>query len=233
MRLSSGKISIMTKPAAVLWDMDGTIVDSEHYWLSSEQELAASAGKIWTEQDGINMIGMSLYDSSRLIKQKLDLELETDEIIERLTNSVISKLDRSLPWRPGAKELLKAVRDAGIPTALVTMSMRRNADAVVARMGFDAFDEIIAGDQVVHGKPHPEPYLKAAEKLGVNIEHCIAFEDSISGLHSAEASGAIAIGVPNLVQIPNRPGRILWPTLTGVTVADLQEIYRERRMVQK
>lgn len=221
----------MTKPAAVLWDMDGTIVDSEHYWLSSEQELAASAGKIWTEQDGLNMIGMSLYDSSRLIKQKLDLELETDEIIDRLTNSVISKLDQSLPWRPGARELLMAVRDAGIPTALVTMSMRRNADAVVARMGFDAFDEIIAGDQVEHGKPHPEPYLKAAEKLGVNIEHCIAFEDSISGLHSAEASGAIAIGVPNLVQIPSRAGRILWPTLSGVTVADLEVIYREKRMV--
>jgi HAD superfamily hydrolase (TIGR01509 family) len=231
MRLRSGKISNMTKPAAVLWDMDGTIVDSEHYWLSSEQELAASAGKIWTEQDGLNMIGMSLYDSSRLIKQKLDLELETDEIIDRLTNSVISKLDQSLPWRPGAKELLMAVRDAGIPTALVTMSMRRNADAVVARMGFDAFDEIIAGDQVEHGKPHPEPYLRAAEKLGVKIEHCIAFEDSISGLHSAEASGAIAIGVPNLVQIPSRAGRILWPTLSGVTVADLEVIYREKRMV--
>ncbi len=231
MRLRSGKISNMTKPAAVLWDMDGTIVDSEHYWLSSEQELAASAGKIWTEQDGLNMIGMSLYDSSRLIKQKLDLELETDEIIDRLTNSVISKLDQSLPWRPGAKELLMAVRDAGIPTALVTMSMRRNADAVVARMGFDAFDEINAGDQVEHGKPHPEPYLRAAEKLGVKIEHCIAFEDSISGLHSAEASGAIAIGVPNLVQIPSRAGRILWPTLSGVTVADLEVIYREKRMV--
>lgn len=208
----------MTKPAAVLWDMDGTLVDSEHYWLSSEQELAASAGKIWTEQDGINMIGMSLYDSSRLIKQKLGLDIEAEEIIDRLTNSVISKLDKSLPWRPGAKELLLAVREAGIPTALVTMSMRRNADAVVARMGFDAFDLIIAGDQVDHGKPHPEPYLKAAEKLGVNISDCIAFEDSISGLHSAEASGAIAIGVPNLVQIPDRPGRNLWPTLSGVTI---------------
>jgi HAD superfamily hydrolase (TIGR01509 family) len=231
MRLRNGKISVMTKPAAVLWDMDGTLVDSEHYWLSSEQELAASAGKIWTEQDGINMIGMSLYDSSRLIKQKLDLDLETDEIIDRLTNAVISKLDHALPWRPGAKELLKAVRDAGIPTALVTMSMRRNADAVVARMGFDAFDEIIAGDQVRHGKPHPEPYLMAAEKLGVKIEHCIAFEDSISGLHSAEASGAIAIGVPNLVQIPDKPGRILWPTLARVTVSDLEDIYRENRMV--
>jgi len=229
MRLSKGKISIMTFPSAVLFDMDGTLVDSEHYWLSSEQELAASAGKIWTEQDGINMIGMSLYDSSRLIKQKLELDIPAEEIIDQLTDSVISKLDNALPWRPGAQQLLRAIREAGIPTALVTMSMRRNADAVVARMGFEAFDLVIAGDQVKHGKPHPEPYLKAAEKLGVDIADCIAFEDSISGLHSAEASGAIAIGVPNLVQIPNRAGRILWPTLQGVTVSDLENIYREKR----
>lgn len=222
----------MTYPAAVLWDMDGTLVDSEHYWLRSEQELAASAGKLWTEQDGMNMIGMSLYDSSRLIKQKLELDIPAEEIIDRLTNSVISKLETSLPWRPGAEELLREVRAAGIPTALVTMSMRRNADAVVQRMGFDAFDLIIAGDQVTHGKPHPEPYLMAAEKLGVEISECIAFEDSISGLHSAEASGAIAIGVPNLVQIPQREERILWPTLQGVTVADLETIYREKRANQ-
>ena len=219
----------MTKPAAVLWDMDGTLVDSEHYWLSSEQELASSVGAVWTEQDGLNMIGMSLYDSSRLIKQKLNLEISTHEIIDRLTNSVISKLDSSLPWRPGAEQLLRATKAAGIPTALVTMSMRRNAEAVVSRMGFDAFDLIIAGDEVENGKPHPEPYLKAAEKLGVEIHDCIAFEDSISGLHSAEASGAIAIGIPNMVQIPERAGRILWPTMVGVTVTDLENIYREKR----
>jgi HAD superfamily hydrolase (TIGR01509 family) len=221
----------MTIPAAVLFDMDGTLVDSEHYWLSSEQELAASAGKLWTEQDGINMIGMSLYDSSRLIKQKLELEIPAEEIIDRLTNSVISKLETSLPWRPGAEALLREIRSAGIPTALVTMSMRRNADAVVSRMGFDAFDLVIAGDEVTHGKPHPEPYLKAAEKLGVDIADCIAFEDSISGLHSAEASGAIAIGVPNLVQIPSNPNRILWPTMQGVTVSDLKNIYQEKRAI--
>lgn len=219
----------MTKPAAVLWDMDGTLVDSEHYWLSSEQDLAASVGAVWTEQDGLNLIGMSLYDSSRLIKQKLSLEISTSEIIERLTNSVISKLDGALPWRPGAESLLREIRSASIPTALVTMSMRRNANAVVSRMGFDAFDLIIAGDEVENGKPHPEPYLKAAAKLGVAIEDCIAFEDSISGLLSAEASGAIAIGIPNLVQIPERPGRNLWPTLTGVSVANLENIYLEKR----
>jgi HAD superfamily hydrolase (TIGR01509 family) len=230
MRFFDGKISYMTKPAAVLWDMDGTLVDSEHYWLSSEQELAASVGEIWTEQDGMNLIGMSLYDSTRLIKQQLKLEMPAQEIIDRLTNSVISKLDLSLPWRPGAQELLRAVRAAGIPTALVTMSMRRNADAVVNRMSFEAFDYIVAGDEVRFGKPHPEPYLKAADALGVAIEDCVAFEDSISGLHSAEASGAIAIGVPNMIQIPNRPGRIIWPTLTGVSVSDLENIYREKRV---
>lgn len=219
----------MTKPAAVLWDMDGTLVDSEHYWLSSEQELASSVGAVWTEQDGLNLIGMSLYDSSRLIKQKLKLEMSTGEIIDRLTNSVIAKLDDKLPWRPGAEEILRAIKNAGIPTALVTMSMRRNADAVVSRMGFPAFDLIIAGDEVEHGKPHPEPYLKAAAKLGVAIEDCIAFEDSISGLHSAEASGAIAIGIPNMVQIPERPGRNLWPSLVGISVTDLENIYREKR----
>lgn len=229
MRLPQAKISIMTKPAAVLWDMDGTLVDSEHYWLTSEQDLAASVGAVWTEQDGLNLIGMSLYDSSRLIKQKLNLEISTPEIIDRLTNSVISKLDSALPWRPGAEQLLRAIKAAGIPTALVTMSMRRNADAVVSRMGFDAFDLVIAGDEVEHGKPHPEPYLKAAEKLGVEIADCIAFEDSISGLHSAEASGAIAIGIPNMVQIPEGPRRILWPTLVGVTVSDLENIYQDKR----
>ena len=219
----------MTKPAAVLWDMDGTIVDSEHYWLSSEQELAASVGAIWTEQDGMNLIGMSLYDSSRLIKQKLGLEISADEVINTLTASVISKLEHSLPWRPGARELLTELREAGIPMALVTMSMRSNADAVVARMGDEFFDLVIAGDEVEHGKPHPEPYLKAARLLGVDIKDCIAFEDSISGLKSAEASGAIAIGIPNMIQIPEQPGRTLWPTLTGVTISDLQEIHQKKR----
>ena len=219
----------MTRPAAVLWDMDGTLVDSEHYWLSSEQELASTVGAIWTEQDGIDMIGMSLYDSSRIIKQKLKLEMSTQEIIDWLTKAVIAKLAQDLPWRPGAKQILQSLRNEGIPTALVTMSMRDNAEAVVARMGFDAFDLIVAGNDVQHGKPHPEPYLKAAEQLGVDIRDCIAFEDSISGLRSAEASGAIAIGVPNLVKLPPFEGRIIWPTLQGVTVSDLERVYKEKR----
>ena len=213
--------------AAVLFDMDGTLIDSEHFWLSSEQTLAASVGAVWTEQDGVNLIGMSLYDSTRLIKQKLQLPDSQDEIIDKLTNSVIDQLRGELPWRPGALELLHELKARNIKTALVTMSMRRMALQVANKTG--AFDLVVAGDDVIHGKPHPEPFLKAAEQLGVDIEDCIAFEDSISGLHSAEASGAIAVGVPNIVQLPAKPERIIWPTLKGVTVDRLIELHREKR----
>ena len=215
--------------AAVLFDMDGTLIDSEHFWLQSEQQLAATTGTVWTEQDGVNLIGMSLYDSTRIIKQKLKLPESQDEIIEKLTDSVIGQLQGELPWRPGALELLHELKARGIKTALVTMSMRRMALAVAAKAGEGSFDLVIAGDDVTHGKPHPEPYLKAAEVLGVDIRHCIAFEDSISGLHSAEASGAIAVGVPNIVQLAEKPGRVIWPTLKSITVDRLIELHQEKR----
>ena len=215
--------------AAVLFDMDGTLIDSEHFWLQSEQQLAATTGTVWTEQDGVNLIGMSLYDSTRIIKQKLKLPESQDEIIEKLTDSVIGQLQGELPWRPGALELLHELKARGFKTALVTMSMRRMALAVAAKAGEGAFDLVIAGDDVIHGKPHPEPYLKAAEVLGVDIRHCIAFEDSISGLHSAEASGAIAVGVPNIVHLPEKTDRIIWPTLKSITVDRLIELHQEKR----
>jgi len=213
-------------PAAVLWDMDGTLVDSEHYWLSSEQSLAAEHQEPWSEQDGLDLVGMSLYESSKIIKQKIGSDLEPEQIIQRLTDSVVAQLAVSIPWRPGAQELLRELKKNKIKTALVTMSMSRMAHQVVNQIPFDAFDIVVAGDDVVHGKPHPEPYLKAAELLGVNPEDCIAFEDSIAGLHSAEAAGTIAIGITNIIPIPAKPGRLIWPTLEGVRVADLRRLFR-------
>ena len=217
------------QPAAVLWDMDGTLIDSEHAWLSSERNLAKTTGAIWTEQDGMNLIGMSLHDSTRIIKQKLGLSEDIDQIIEMLTDSVIAQLSTPMPWRPGALQLLQELNSRGIKNALVTMSMRRMAVAVAARAGDAVFDLVIAGDDVIHGKPHPEPYLKAAELLGVDIRDCIAFEDSISGLHSAEASGAIAVGIPNIVKLEARAGRHIWQTLDGVSAEDLFSFYTEQR----
>ena len=213
-------------PAAVLWDMDGTLVDSEHYWLSSEQSLAAEHQEPWSEQDGLDLVGMSLYESSKIIKRKIGSDLQPEQIIQRLTDSVVAKLAVSIPWRPGAQELLLELKKHKIKTALVTMSMSRMALQVVNQIPFKAFDIVVAGDDVVHGKPHPEPYLLAAKLLGVNPEDCIAFEDSISGMHSAEAAGTMAIGITNIIPIPEKPGRIIWSTLEGVRVADLRKLFR-------
>jgi len=212
-------------PAAVLWDMDGTLVDSENYWMASERSLAAAHDTPWSDQDGHDLIGHSLYESSKIIKAKLGSSMEPDAIIQHLTDSVVAQLALEIPWRPGAKELLRELKRKKIKTALVTMSMHRMAEEVVNKIPFHAFDVIIGGDDVFRGKPYPEPYLKAAEALGVRPEDCVAFEDSITGLKSAEAAGTIAIGIPNLLDIPMAPGRILWPTLDGVRVKDLQKLF--------
>jgi HAD superfamily hydrolase (TIGR01509 family) len=212
---------------AVLFDMDGTIIDSEPYWLKSEQDLAAEHSSEWTEQDGHRVIGLSLTESSKLIKEHIGSELEIDEIVQRLSNSVNNQLAKEIPWRPGAQELIRELRRKNIKTALVTMSLRKTALQVVEAMPFKAFDAVIAGDDVVHGKPHAEPYVKAAAALGFAPSECIAFEDSITGILSAEAAGTVAIGIPNMMVIPARPERNLWPTLEGLTVKRLKEFHAE------
>lgn len=212
-------------PAAVLWDMDGTLIDSEPYWMKSEGAFAKANNTIWTEQDGLSLVGMSLYDSSKIIKERVGSNLEPEQIIEKLTDEVTAQLKQEIFWRPGSKELLLLLRKKKIKTALVTMSMHRMAKQVADSIGFDAFDVIVAGDDVRHGKPHPEPYLKAAELLGEKPEDCVAFEDSLTGLRSAEAANTKAVGVKNIVEIPMEPGRILWPTLEGVTIADLRRLF--------
>ena len=218
-----------TYPAAVLFDMDGTLIDSEHHWLSSEQELAASWGASWTSDDGEALIGVSLYQSTQLIKEKLGIDLTPGEISEILTDAVMQKLDAEIVWRPGVLELMADLKANGVKTALVTMSMRRMALSVAAKLPVGQFDVVVAGDDVTHGKPHPEPYLLAAEQLGVDIKDCIALEDSVTGLTSAEASGAIAIGIPNIVQLPEQEGRLIWPTLQGVNIETLAGLHKEKR----
>ena len=213
-------------PAAVLWDMDGTLIDSEPYWMKSEGAFAKANNSRWTEQDGLSLVGMSLYDSSKIIKKRVGSDLEPEQIIQKLTDDVSAQLKQEIFWHPGAKKLLLLLRNKKIKTALVIMSMRRMAKQVADSIGFDAFDVIVAGDDVRHGKPHPEPYLKAAELLGVKPEDCVAFEDSLTGLRSAEAANTRAVGVKNIVEIPMETGRILWPTLEGVTIADLRGLFK-------
>jgi len=141
---------------------------------------------------------------------------------------VLEQVRVEVPWRPGARELLAGIRNAGIPTALVTMSVTRMADAVVDAIGFTAFDRVVGGDQVDRPKPAPDPYLRAAELLGVDIRRCIAIEDSIPGVASAVAAGAVTIGVPLHSPLGEDPSHTLWGDLDGRTVADLVRVLRDR-----
>ena len=219
-------MNIQSFPHDVLWDMDGTLIDSEPYWLASESEFASSRNSTWGPEDGLGVIGMSLYESSKLLKARVGTDLEPQQIIDEITNGVLNRLDESIPWRPGARELLMLLRDNSIKTALVTGSMHRMAQRVAEAIGFDAFDIIIGGDDVSKGKPHPESYLTAAAMLEVDPTHCVAFEDSLIGITAAEAAGAKAVGVSHIVEIPAQPGRILWPTLEGVQIQDLRALFK-------
>lgn len=208
-------------PAAVLWDMDGTLVDTEPYWIHAETELVRAFGGEWTDADGLQLVGSGLWESAAIF-QRAGVDLSLDEIVHRLTAQVRELIvERGAPWRPGALELLRSIREAGVPTALVTMSLRGMAEDIVAEVPFEAFDLIIAGDMVDRPKPHPEPYLRAAEALGVDIAACIALEDSPPGVASAFASGAFAIGVPHIASLDDSDAHLLLPSLAGVTSAEL------------
>ena len=212
-------------PLAVLWDMDGTLIDSEPYWHESELALAADHDAEWTNEDSHKLIGRSLYESSSILKDKFSSELHPHEIIDRLTNHVVSRLEAEILWRPGARELLAELREAGVKTALVTMSMRRMALAVANSVGFKAFDLVVAGDDVRFGKPHPEPYETAAKQLGVAVENCIALEDSPTGLASAEAAGIKTLGIQNLVSLASAENRTVIRSLEGFGLRDLRDLF--------
>lgn len=207
-------------PAAVLWDMDGTIVDTEPYWMAAETDLVARFGGTWTHEDALTLVGSGLDRTARILREH-GVDMADDAIIDHLTAEVMARISISVPWRPGARELLAALREQGIPCALVTMSIGVMAEHVRSFIPFDAFDVVVSGDSVENSKPHPEAYLEAARLLRVRIEDCVAFEDSVPGVTSAAASGAVTIGVPHILPLEGSPASVLWPTLVGRTVDDV------------
>lgn len=208
--------------------MDGTIVDTEPYWFAAESALVASHGGSWTEEDGMTLVGAGLWHSARVLQGR-GVDLSEEQLIDNLTSRVLDLLAAEMPWRPGARELLVELKAAGIPTALVTMSIRRMADHIVSAIDFPAFDVIVAGDEVTHSKPHPEAYLRAAELLGVRAEDCVALEDSEPGLSAAKASGAVSIGIPFMAPVAEGIGHELWPTLSGRTLHHLSTAFQAGR----
>jgi len=218
-------------PAAVLWDMDGTLIDSEPLWLEAEDAMLASFGLGISDEDRARLIGSGLWDAAELFRG-LGVPLSADEIVERWVADVLAGLERAgAAWRPGAVAALASLREAGIPCALVTMSVRSLAEWVAERLPAGTFAAIVAGDEVRHAKPHPEPYLLGAAVIGVPIESCVAFEDSPKGIASARTAGAVAIGVPNLLDLSAERAHGLLPSLEGVDAGALRKLYARLRRV--
>jgi HAD superfamily hydrolase (TIGR01509 family) len=210
-------------PDAVLFDLDGTLVDTEPYWIEAEHELARAHGANWTREDALSIVGMALLDAAHVLRTH-GVAMTEPAIVEHMVAEVCARLDRSIPWQPGARELLADLAAAGVPCALVTMSYTDIADRIVARSPAGAFGAVVTGDTVHHGKPHPEPYRTAGAKLGVDVARCVAIEDSPTGLASAVAAGARPLAVPHIVAIPPAPGLSRVPNLRAVSVHDLGRI---------
>lgn len=192
-------------PAAVLWDMDGTLVDTEPLWHAAEVALTARSGLPFTLQDHAAMIGMPLINAGEVLRSR-GVDLSPTEIVDRLVADVLADLRREVPWQPGILDVLADLRQAGVPCAMVTMSYRPLAEAVAAGAPAGTFTTIVAGEEVTEGKPHPEAYLRAAAELGVDPGECVALEDSVPGVASAYASGARTIGIQHIVPVAPRPG---------------------------
>lgn len=208
--------------AGVLWDMDGTLIDSEPLWLATEIAMLDRYGIELGDEARTRLVGSGLWDAAEYFRE-LGVPMAADDIVAEWVRGVSAGLADGEPaWRPGAVELLASLAEAGIPSAMVTMSVRSLAEQVVALLPEGLFSAIIGGDEVAHPKPHPDPYLRGAAALGVPIEACLAFEDSNTGLRSAWASGAVAIGVPNLIDLGATPSHALWPTLHGLTADELR-----------
>lgn len=212
---------MVAAPAAVLWDMDGTLVDTEPYWIESEFEIVEEHGGTWSHEHAMNLVGNDLLVSGRYIHEHSGIDLEPDRIVEALLDRVVARVAQEVPWRPGALELLGDLRDRGVRCALVTMSYRRFVAPILSTLPIDTFEVVVTGDTVTQGKPHPEPYEKAAAILGVDPAHTIAIEDSNTGARSAEAAGCTVLVVQNHVPVLPGERRVFVETLAGMTTADL------------
>ena len=214
-------------PAAVLWDMDGTLVDTEPYWIEAEYALVGAHGGTWTDEHAHALVGNALLASAEYIREHGGVDLPPEDIVTALLVDVVRRARERMPWRPGARELIADLASLSIPCALVTMSYQVLTDAVVAELAPLSFDAVVTGDQVTDGKPHPEAYLTAAALLGVDPSRCVAIEDSPTGIESAQAAGCVVLAVPHHVPIEPGPGRTLVHSLEDVTVADLDRLVRD------
>lgn len=208
---------VLDRPGAVLFDMDGTLIDSEPLWLIAEMEVMDELGGQWSRADQQLCLGGPLERVAEYMVQRSGTPRDAHDVGRRLLDRMTSLLrDAPLGWRPGAKELLRESMELEIPRALVTASWGVLVEAVFDRMRDDVgsapFSVVVTGDRVANSKPHPEPYQRAAQEVGSHPASCLAIEDSPTGVRSAVDAGCVVVAVPHVTALP--------VDVTGVLVVD-------------
>ena len=211
--------------SAILFDMDGTLVDSEPLWLEAEQQVMAEVGSTWEQSDQINCLGGPMDKTERYMQERSGNIKPFGYFSERLNDVMDEKLKHELRLIPGALELLLDCKSAQIPMALVTASTGRQMRAVLERFPTGIFASTVSKDDVEHSKPDPAPYKLAASQLGVDIKSCLVLEDSITGVQSGLRSGAQVIGIPHLVQMQSHENLRVVHALSDLNLSLLLDWY--------
>ena len=216
---------------AVLFDMDGTLVETEQYWGEAMFELAERLGGRMSEAARARTIGASMRVSMNILHADLGLRRSEEQLqadARWVEDRTAELMGAGISWRPGAAELLREVRATGLATALVTTTPRRLAGIVLAviraDLGEDPFDVTVCGDEVPARKPDPAPYRQAMQALAVDPGECVVVEDSQAGVTAGLAAGAAVLGVPALQPVAEAPGLTLLDSLAGVDVAFLEDL---------
>ncbi|MCO1656047.1 HAD family hydrolase [Pseudonocardia humida] len=216
-------------PDAVLWDMDGTLVDSEKLWTVSIAETARWLGGELSAAARAAMVGGDMPSTLDILFDDLGLPRDPDRKARAqrwMTERTGELFAGGLEWRPGALEALRTVSAAGWPMALVTNTQRVLTEPALDGIGREFFQVSVCGDEVSRGKPAPDPYLRAAELLGVDPGRCLAVEDSPTGAQAAERAGAAVLVVPCEVPVPAGSRRLQRESLAGLSADDVVAVYR-------
>ncbi|MEU7297387.1 HAD family phosphatase [Streptomyces exfoliatus] len=221
--LAAGGASV-TDLAAVLFDMDGTLVDTEVLWWDATEEVAARFGHRLTEADAPEVVGRAVEDTAtHLVRVTGTRDVGEDGVARALTAAFEERVDKGAPLRPGAARLLAELERDGMPFALVSASPRSVVDSVTGgALAGVPFAFTLSADDTVRTKPHPDPYREAARRLGVPCAACVAVEDSPDGAASADAAGCVVLVVPSMLPVPAGQGRVFADSLEEVSLTSLR-----------
>ncbi|MFI9271746.1 HAD family hydrolase [Kitasatospora sp. NPDC052896] len=212
-------MTLPTLPSAVLFDMDGTLVDTEHLWWQATAEVAAELGYQLGESDLPEVLGQAVEHTAAHLDRVVPGSPGAGELADRLGELFLSRVATQVVPRPGALDLLNALRDAAVPTALVSASPREVVDLVLGTLGREWFTVTLAAEDTARTKPEPDPYLAAAARLGLDPAVCVAVEDTPTGVASAHAAGCAVLAVPSTVPIAAAPRVTLLDSLVHADLA--------------